>query len=47
MRIQARKQGRPRGAAAAFVIKLGEVSPTGGYRVQVRRGDLTAIAAEV
>ena len=47
MRIQTGHQSRPRGAATRRVVKLREAHATGRQRIEVRRRDFTAVAAEI
>ena len=47
VRVEAGQQAGPGRAAAGGVVELGEPEPAGGERVQVRRADLAAVAAEV
>jgi hypothetical protein len=45
--VEAREQRRARGAAAADVVELSEADAVGGEAVDVERGNLRAVAAEV
>ena len=47
MRMQPGEQRRPRGAAAAGVVKLGEPEAIGGELVEVRSFDLPTVAADI
>ena len=47
MGVKAGKQGRPRGTAARAVVELAESDAPLGQAVEVRRGDLRAVAADV
>ena len=47
VRVEAGEQAGPGRAAAGGVVELGEPQAAGGQRVEVRRGDLAAVAAEV
>ena len=47
MRMQPGEQRRPRWAAAAGVVKLGEPEAIGGELVEVRSFDLPAVAADI
>ena len=47
MRIEAGEQRGARGAAARHVVELREPHATRGERVEIRRGDLAAVATDV
>ena len=47
VRIQPREQRRARRAAARAVVKLREPHPARRERVEIRRANLTAVAAEI
>jgi hypothetical protein len=47
MGIQPREQRRPRRAATGRVVKLREPQPVGGERIEIRRLDLAAVAAQI
>ena len=47
MRVETGEQARPRGAAAGGVVALGEPQAVCRQGIEVRRGDLAAVAAQV